>query len=556
VSTLLHRLLVALLLGSPALAAAPPAALVQELLAEPEPVVVDREPLDVTALRALYADRGASLFWAGDDDRARTVATVLGNAAEEGLEPAEYHPVPIAARLGADDPRQQAELDVLLSDALLSYASDVRSGRLRPLRVSDEIAPSPSAVDPVVLVRSAAEAGNLADALAHLAPSAPAYVALREALAAYRRLAAGVQWPAVPDGPKLTPGMVDPAVPMLRHRLVASGDLPAGGPSSTRFDDKLAAGVRAFQARHGLPADGVVGARTRAALNVSAQQRVEQIVLNLERQRWLPADLGARHVTVNIAGFWLRLVEDGTTTLEMPVVVGRSSWETPVFSSAIADITFNPRWIVPAAIAREELLPKIRHDPEYVGRHGILVRARQTPGTMVDPDFVDWRHATTEQYRLVQAPGPENPLGRIKFNVPNPFGVYLHDAPSHDLFRQPARAFSHGCVRVGKARELAAALMTDMPDWSEERREAVLADWTTHSVHLRTPMPLHVTYQTAWVDEAGHLQFVDDVYGRDQALAEALTRAHRRPRTAPPAPLPSPTPAAAPAPERRVEAAP
>jgi murein L,D-transpeptidase YcbB/YkuD len=229
----------------------------------------------------------------------------------------------------------------------------------------------------------------------------------------------------------------------------------------------------------------------------------------MERWRWLPEDAGEQRVVVNIPGFWLHVVEGGSTTIEMPVVVGRESWETPLFSTSITDVVFNPRWVVPPSIAREELLPKGRQDPDYFARHGYEVRGGE---------------------RLIQPPGPRNPLGHLKFLIPNPFGVYLHDAPARALFRQPVRTYSHGCVRIGNATALAARLLDDMPRWDAAHRRAVLSGWVTHTVHLRTPMPLHVTYQTAWVDEGGAVHFVDDIYGRDEELARALTRPRERPR--------------------------
>jgi len=247
----------------------------------------------------------------------------------------------------------------------------------------------------------------------------------------------------------------------------------------------------------------------------------------MERWRWLADDLGRRHVRVNIAGFWLGLVEDGRPVHEMPVVVGRDEWETPVFSSRITHVVFNPRWTVPAAIAQEDLLPKLRKEPDYLAKHGIRVYASWAhDAEPVDPTSLDWNAIGDDVTRLrfVQDPGPENPLGRIKFELPNVFDVYLHDTPSQPLFQRPIRMYSHGCVRVGDADALAAWLFGDMPEWNAQRRAEILASFETKTVRLRTPVAVHVLYLTAWADADG-VHFRRDFYGRDEPLRLAM---HRR----------------------------
>ena len=503
------------------------------LLARPDPLVLARERLDGAALRALYARHGGTPLWTGG--RAADAASAVRDATLDGLEPSDYHAAAIARRLGAAAPRQQAELDLLVSDALLHLTADVHAGRRPPRERTQDIALAVRPVDPIGLVLGAAAAADVPAYVAALAPAHPEYQALRAALARYRTLAAD-GWPALPDGPPLEPGADEPAVPILRQRLIVTGDLPADTAGTTVYDEPLVAGVRAFQHRHGITPDGVVGRTTRTALNVRAAQRVAQLALNMERWRWLADDLGPRHVRVNIAAFSLRLMEAGRLVEEMPVVVGRDEWETPVFSSRITHVIFNPRWTVPAAIAREDLLPKLQKDPEYLEKHGIRVYAGWgMDAEPVDPTSIDWHadEARVTHLKFAQDPGPENPLGRIKFQVPNEFDVYLHDSPSQTLFQRPVRTSSHGCVRVGDPNGLASWLMRDMPDWSEARRQEVLAGWETRTVRLRSPVPVHVLYLTAWVGDDGAVNFRRDIYGRDEELRMQLRRPEAHPAPGP-----------------------
>jgi murein L,D-transpeptidase YcbB/YkuD len=499
------------------------------LLAREEPLVVDGVVLNGTALRVLYEGRDGSPLW---EDRVDGVMRVVGDAATEGLDAAAYHPAAIASRRSDRSDDGQAALDLLVSDAVLRYAHDVRYGRSRP-HITAEAAIEP-APDVGPLVRAVAEATDVETALRALPPAHPQYRALRGALATHRAtLTAGQRWPVVAEGPTLRPGMSDPAVPSLRARLAATGEFTGDAHSkSLRFDPPLVDAVKAFQDTHGLATDGVVGPLVRAALNVGPATRVEQIVVNMERWRWLPEDLGTRRVMVNIAAARMRFMDGDRIVFEGPVIVGEPDKMTPQFSSTITHVVFNPSWTVPDKIARKELLPKVQRDSAYFERQGIrLIGSWHPASSSDDPERADWNGAHgASGFRLRQAPGPQNPLGRVKFLLPNVFGVYLHDTSNRNLFRRERRTLSHGCVRVGGALDFADDVLAEQSNWSAERRDRILGGWQTTTLGVESPVAVHLMYETASVDAAGRVHFIDDVYGRDHRLADAL--AGRKPETA------------------------
>lgn len=323
------------------------------------------------------------------------------------------------------------------------------------------------------------------------------YERLEEALERYRQIAVRDEPAPVPPGPALKPGAEGERVVALRERLAAVAEAegassPLKPEFSEVFDFSLEMAVRDFQERHGLAPDGVAGASTLAELNRTAEEQIRKIEVNLERWRRLPADFGERYILVNIAAFRLDAMEDGRSVLDMKVIVGRTDSRTPVVSSAIEDVVLNPSWYVPKSIASKEIWPKGR---SYLRRNGFEVL----------PDG-----------KLRQQPGPNNSLGRVKFRFPNRFGVYLHDTQARSLFDRAVRALSHGCVRVERPEDLAAWVLRDAPGWSEEAIQDALDSGRERIVQLPEPIPVHIVYWTAWVDDAGTLRFGPDVYDQDR----------------------------------------
>ena len=499
--------------------------------------------LNADLLPGYYQARGYSPAWF--DNRGLTVAgrqllDLLRSADEHGLCPEDYHLAQIEPLIGLEedcrryempfDTGYMARLDLLLTDAFLLYAAHLVEGRVDSDEVHEGWRSRPRKVDLVKLLVYALNNGRLVPVLADLAPPHQGYLLLRGELERYRRSSALGGWPLVPAGPVLREGDRDPRLPLLRQRLQFYGDLWAHdfatGEPEELFDKPTVAALVRFQLRHGLDGDGVLGPKTLAALNVSAEARIRQIELNLERWRWLPKDLGERHIQVNSADFQLTVMEGAQAVLTMPVVVGTAYRKTPVFSARMNHLIFAPFWTVPPTILREDKLPKIKADPGYLQQHHFeIVRGIKENPAILDPSTIPWRNVTAVTFpgQLRQKPGPWNPLGRVKFMFPNTFDVYLHDTPDKHLFGRDARTFSSGCIRIQKPVELASYLLEEQ-GWSREGILAAMARSEPLRVGLDRPLPVHILYWTAWVDAEGAMQFRDDIYLRDLDLDLALTR--------------------------------
>jgi murein L,D-transpeptidase YcbB/YkuD len=349
---------------------------------------------------------------------------------------------------------------------------------------------------------------------------------LQKALATYRDIEIAGGWTTIPDGPVLKPGMVDARVALLRERLARTGDLsPKARGDGEVFNDELVVAVKRFQRRHGLDVDGVAGPATLSALNVPVSRRIRQIVVNLERWRWLPQALGEYHVIVNIADFHLDCVEKGDTVHAGRVIVGRDYRRTPVFSDELSYIVFNPNWEVPNLIAVEDILPIVRKDPSYLERMGFdVLRGWGADEKRYDAASIDWKAVTKDNfpYRLRQKPGTTNALGRMKLMFPNRFSVYLHDTPARELFGKTERTFSSGCIRVERPIELATWLLSGDAAFDERGIRALLESGETRTVRLPRRVPIHLLYWTSWVDATGTVYFRRDIYGRDARLDAAL----------------------------------
>ncbi len=480
-------------------------------------------------LQDFYARRAFRPAW-GDAQNSAELRRAIADSAADGLNPADYF-LPLLENLArqgqgpAATPTLLAQQDILHTEALLRLGYHLSFGKVDPETFDARWNYGRTLDDRDIAgrIERTLTARDVYQRIEALKPTHRLYGALKRELARYR-VAEGLPVPApVPSGPSLKPGASDPRVPLLRARLVASGDLAADGAgSSDLYDAALESAARKFQQRMGLESDGVIGAGTVAELNVPVAERIRQLRVNLDRGRILLHDLPEQFVIVNIAGYEAYLVRGQDIAWRGRVQVGKTYRQTPLFRSEINYLVFNPTWTVPPGIIANDILPAARKDPASITRRGLKVL--DASGREVDPASVDWSRFKSGHipYTLRQDPGPNNALGRVKLMFPNPYLVYLHDTPSQALFDRAERAFSSGCVRVERALEL-AALVLDEPDrWNTQSVGAVIAGGKLQNVTLKRRMPVLLAYWTAWVDPEGRVNFRRDLYGQDAQWAEAL----------------------------------
>jgi len=471
------------------------------------------------AVQAFYRARDYRLAWVAagrESAEAIAVARLVQQAESEGLEGARYGVEPggpravTAAFNGAPPSDADAVQDVQLTYVFLRYAADL-SGRFDPKTAGPFWLTRAPPRDLAQWLEQSLRSGDVVAAFAALSPAHTAYGTLKTALARYREIARKGGWDALPPHLALRRGSRGPQVSALRTRLAVEGDLPSATASgrADAYDTSLAEGVKRFERRHGLPADGVLGAATVAALNVPVEERLHQIELNLERWRWLPAELGRRYVMVNVPSFQLAAHEDGQPPVTMKVVTGKPDSPTPVFSDEMTTVVFSPYWNVPPTIAEDEIIPAVSRDPAYLQRNNLeLVRGTQVVGPAA---------LRRGDVQIRQRPGTRNSLGLVKFVFPNPFGVYLHGTPADALFARPRRTFSHGCVRVEKPFELARWVLSGMPAWTPVAIQAAMRSGRERHLALPEPVPVYITYQTVQASHDGTVFFWPDVYGHDGA---------------------------------------
>lgn len=413
--------------------------------------------------------------------------------------------------------------DLLLTDALFHYALHLNEGRASSDSIQEGWTLRKQKIDLLNVVSYTFKNNELNKILLGFQPKHKGYQALQKSLQQYREVEAFGGWTDIPPGESLRLGMTDDRLFLLRTRLLLTADLiDHAEKESAQMQPADVAALKRLQKRYGLHPDGVLGKRTLLALNVSVSDRIRQIKINMERWRWLPKKLGEKYLLVNIADFSISLIDQGKSVLSMPVVVGNRYRKTPVFSADMKYIEFSPYWYVPPTIFDEDKLPVIRKDLTYLERNHYEVVGWDRE-TIIDPSTIDWETIDSETFPglLRQTPGPWNALGRVKFMLPNSHSIYLHDTNKRHLFSQRDRQFSSGCIRLKRPVDLAQYLLADQ-GWNAENVIDAMASEETKRLYLKAPLPVHVLYWTAWVDDFGQINFREDVYGRDRDLLQAL----------------------------------
>ena len=474
------------------------------------------------ALIKHYVTDAASAYWLAPG-RMKALITRLRNARDDGLNPADYQPDyldKLRRAAAAPDPLARAYVELTFTTFFLHYASDLNTGRFVPRKIEPALFLPHRALNTSAVLAGLSTHPRPGRYLDALQPRNPHYHALRALLPRYRKIAASGGWGVINPGPVLKPGARDPRIPAIRERLIRSGDLARYTADDPQlYDEKLAAGVKTFQRRHGLNDEGVIGKLTLIQMNIPARERLRQIIVNMERWRWMPQDMGRDHIMVNIAAFELDRVKGGRLAGRIPVIVGKKYHETPIFSRPMRNIVFNPTWTVPHSLASKDMLPMLQADPfHYAAQFDVLQGGRK-----LDWGSIDWMQYTPGgrlPFTFRQHPGPRNALGMVKFMLPNKHSIYLHDTPSRGLFARKTRAFSHGCIRVYKPLKLAASLLAPQ-GWNAARIAAVIASRETVKVSLRRKLPVHILYMTAFARK-GRVHFRPDIYGRDRKLYNAI----------------------------------
>jgi murein L,D-transpeptidase YcbB/YkuD len=470
-----------------------------------------------------YAQRQWQPVW--DDQRFQSLLTELSDLNTDGLDPEDYF-VSRLQRMPNDDPTASAERDMLATHAYLLALVHLYHGKVDPAQLDPHWNFDARQFDPengLTLARAAAEQGDLAAFFDRARPKAPQYNMLRAALARLREEARNGGWVMLPAGPTLKPGATDARVPILRQRLRQAGLLPLAAVAQPELYDRvLEDAVRRFQTESYLDVDGAVGPRTLAALNVTVQERIDQVRVNLERGRWLLHEIeNGSAVIVDIAGYRISYLRNGEVIWRSRVQIGKEYRATPVFMSEITYITLSPGWVIPPTILRNDTLPAIRRDPGYLARNKLHVF--NTAGQEISASSVNW--ASPGSISIRQEPGPEGALGELAIRFPNSYSVYLHDTPHQELFNNSRRATSSGCIRVENVHELAVLLFNDQLKWNREAMQSVIDERKTRNVTLAKPVRILLAYWTVDVAEDGHVSFKPDVYNRDARVLAALNRA-------------------------------
>jgi len=497
------------------------------------------------ALVEFYSAPDAKLLWVDENgltDRGKAAMQEIAKADDYGLRSADY-PLPKLDGFDASADQAVSQLagaEVTLDFAVLDYTRDARGGRIDPQSLSKNLDPSLALPEPSEVLGVIAIRPDPAAYLRSFQPEQPQFEALRQKLIELRggpakeeKAEETLEIVKLPDGPVLKKGVENEQVALLRKRLNVASE----ATNENLFDDNVDSAVRDFQKSRGVAPDGLVGAGTRRLLNSNERHRqvasnpatVRKLLINMERWRWLPHDLGQFYVAVNVPEFVLRVTKEGKVVHTTRVVVGKTDKQTPIFGQDMQEVVFNPYWNVPNSIKTEEIRPYIAEGGGWFGggawntsvleRHNLKINYG---GREVDPSTLDWSRIDIRALNIYQPPGPTNVLGVVKFVFPNKHDVYMHDTPQRFLFAKPVRAESHGCMRVENPDQLAAILLKEDQGWSSAKIASAIQGSYDQHIALQQKIPVYVQYFTLRVNEDGSISTFNDLYGHDARMAAAL----------------------------------
>ena len=510
--------------------------------AEPgKPIQVrDFELEKVEEIQRFYANRTFQEVWIQSGiltELAYELRFELKQSQFDGLQPKDYYVDLIDAFFEsfeenkksniANSDSELAELDLLLTDAFFKLASHLERGKVDPSRLKSpwDITRKPSRIESVALLQQALDRQEVRKSLEELYPKFSIYKRGREVIRALQGKSKvdSLDWKAIKVDKSIKVNDSHSAIPAIRERLMFWGYLKPYEVSDPKtYDSVLFESVKSFQARNGMEADGAIGKNTAAGLNASPRNLMDKAAVNLERLRWLPDTIKEVDVVlVNIANYRLDYIQKLDTVFSSKVIVGKSYHASPIFSSPMSYIVFSPYWNIPTSIARNEIIPSVRKNPNYLSQKNMEVIT--AAGKSVDPSTVNWS-SKSFPYLIRQKPGKDNSLGLVKFMFPNKYSVYIHDTPAKSLFAREDRALSHGCIRLQNPEKFAALLLQDQPQWTEEKIRESMNRESELIVNLKTKIPVVLVYLTFWADSRGEAHFRQDIYNRDAEVLEFLRR--------------------------------
>lgn len=487
-----------------------------------------KEVADIAALKTFYEDHNYAPQWTGNKSKladAKKIERVLQQSWSHGLNPLHYHINEIGDLLKENNPDKADRLEILVSDAVMRYGHDINGMRLNPNAIRQD----PKYWRPSLAYKGALEVIAKSDdpsgTMESMAPQDALYKKLRAELIALARAEAGESAkPLNFGGQKLIPGRSYEGISALRERLkVEQGDAPAD-----LYDPVLADAVRAFQKARGMKVDGIIGAKTLELMNRSSQSRMRQIVVNMERLRWMDQAKPDRYVLVNIPSQMLWAVDKGKVAMQMPVVVGKPDRPTKAFRTNITGIRFNPRWTVPQSIKMKDFLPILKEYPGILAEKNInLYKIIDGKRVMLDPMKIDWQKvsaAEMNRMHMVQAPGDHNSLGLIRVLMPNEYDIYLHDTNHRELFSQSERFLSSGCIRLSDPVSMAYFVLAHENGWDNARMQKMVAKGNQTDISIGQKLPIYIVYLTAWLDDGGNIVYGQDIYGQDSIVLNIMDK--------------------------------